>query len=298
MLLELYIKNFAIIKSCSVSLKTGMTTITGDTGAGKSILLEALNIILGGRVDKNSIRALGPAEFTGIFDTSNIPLASKMLYESGFLSEKHENQCIIRRIFRSDGRNKSFINDKPVTVGYIKDLSQYIMSIYSQHAHQDLFSTSAQLERLDSYAGHDDLIQYTESSYAKMQYYQKKIDECNIKKNAQSDRMNLLIYQLEELRQLGLSENELTALHAKQKQLSSAQSDIDWLTQCYKHLYSDNVSSISVIELMLSQMAEKNTKDWHDLKNNLNQACIFLHESIAEIKFKFNEIENQSASTK
>ncbi len=150
MLSFLSIKNFAIIKSTEIHFKQGMTTITGETGAGKSILLDALNIVLGARVDKSNYPQSEPCEISAIFIIKDIPEAIRFLEE---LELNEGSECILRRIIHHDGKNRAFINGAPVTLNQLKTLSPYLISIYGQNAHHSLLESTNQLLRLDTYAG-------------------------------------------------------------------------------------------------------------------------------------------------
>lgn len=172
MLNYLSISNFTIIKQTEVHFKKGMSTITGETGAGKSILIDALMIVLGARIDKTLIPKELPSEISAIFEIAKIPKAKAFLKEHALGSDQ---ECILRRVIYKDGKTRAFINGTPVTLTQLKAISQHIISIYGQNAHHSLKENSTQLERLDSYAGITLEVQALATLYHKITQLQKKL---------------------------------------------------------------------------------------------------------------------------
>ena len=167
MLLHLSIRNFAVVKSLDIDLAQGMTAVTGETGAGKSISVDALGLCLGDRAEAGFVRSgADKAEICASFDVSKLTLATKWLQE-------HElddgDDCLIRRVISSEGRSKAFINGTPVPLSQLKSLGQYLLSIHGQHAHQQILKAETQRELLDNFAEHTSLLNKVALHYRTLQ---------------------------------------------------------------------------------------------------------------------------------
>ncbi|GAB4258831.1 MAG: DNA repair protein RecN [Methylomicrobium sp.] len=203
MLLNLSIKDLAVVKSLDLDLQPGMSVLTGETGAGKSILLTALGLALGDRADSGYIRPDSKrAEINLIFDLSDAPLAKAWLEENELDDDEH---CLIRRVLSQDGRSKAFINNRPVTLQTLQTLSEKLVEIHGQHAHLTLLQSDEQRRLLDVFADNQSLIDRVDAHYDS---WRKTNRELNALKKASADsteREELLRYQLDELQQLDLS---------------------------------------------------------------------------------------------
>ena len=163
MLTQLTIHNFAIVKFLELELKSGMTTVTGETGAGKSIAIDALGLALGSRADASTVRpGEKKAEISAIFTVEANSLAYKWLVEHEL---NNEDECILRRVITAEGRSKGYINGIPVPLQQLKSLSQFLVQVHGQHAHQALLKPEIQLAILDGYASHQKLQTNVRDSY-------------------------------------------------------------------------------------------------------------------------------------
>ena len=153
MLVALNVKDFAIITSSSLELHTGMTTLTGETGAGKSILLGALGLVLGDRASPGAVRDSAPrAEISAVFDVSNVKDASEWLSDHSMdQPEDNGRECILRRVVAKDGKSRAFINGSPVTLRNLKELGRLLVNIHGQHDHQLITSPDKQRDILDDF---------------------------------------------------------------------------------------------------------------------------------------------------
>src|SRR3990167_4310674 len=157
MLTELYIKNLATIDELTLEFYSKTTTITGETGAGKSILIEAIEIALGDRATPQWVRpGKEKAEIQVRFDISTIEIAQEWLKEHELNNQS--NECWIRRVINKDGRSRTFINGIPSTTQLIRELSEHLLHIHGQYEHQALLKPEKQRELLDHYAGHHTLL--------------------------------------------------------------------------------------------------------------------------------------------
>ncbi|KKK97650.1 hypothetical protein LCGC14_2650610, partial [marine sediment metagenome] len=173
MLIGLEIKNFAIVSNLSTEWQSGMTAITGETGAGKSIAIDALSLCLGERAEASAVRpGTERAEICAQFDITALPLAKQFLEQQ--LLSNTDQECLLRRVICKNGRSKSYINGSPVTAAQLKELGQHLISIHGQHAHQHLLKSEHQLQLLDAYAGHHALVDNVRQQYRHYQNLQKE----------------------------------------------------------------------------------------------------------------------------
>ena len=150
MLTHLSIRNFAVVKTLDVDFNQGMTAITGETGAGKSISVDALGLCLGDRADSSMVRTgADKAEVSACFNVKQLPSAIKWLEEHELTDE---DEVLVRRVISSEGRSKAFINGTPVPLQQLKSLGQFLLSIHGPHAHQQILKSDNQRQVLDQFA--------------------------------------------------------------------------------------------------------------------------------------------------
>lgn len=219
MLINLSITDLAVVKSLNLNLKKGMSVLTGETGAGKSILLTALGLALGDRADSGFVRPNSQrAEINLVFDLCDAPLAKQWL-ENNDLND--EQQCLIRRIINQDGGSKAYINNRPVTLQALKELSSLLVEIHGQQAHLTLLESGKQRQMLDTFANNQDLLAQVNHYYQSWKQANTALNNL-VKTNAtQVEREELLRYQLEELEQLDLDNYDYAALSAEHNKLAN-----------------------------------------------------------------------------
>lgn len=237
MLLNINIRDLAVVDCLDLDLYGGMSVLTGETGAGKSILLTAIGLALGDRADSGYIRPnCKRAEITLEFALEDTALAQTWLQENDLGEDKH---CLIRRVISQDGRSKAYINNHPVTLQALHELSGLLVEIHGQHAHLTLLNNEQQRQLLDSFAGNlDDLTQLNATYQRWKEVCQEQEHISQILRDKQ-EREELLRYQLEELQQLDLENFDYAALseeHSTQahleKILTEGQQQLDCL---YEH---------------------------------------------------------------
>ena len=222
MLSLLSIRNFAIVSSLDLELKQGMTVVSGETGAGKSIMLDALGLALGKRADADTVReGAKRAEISAAFDISNLPEAKQWL-EANELESDESDECILRRTLSADGRSRSYINGHPCPLNRVKELGERLVDIHGQHEHQRLLKRDYHRSLLDDYAKSSDLADQVRSLFT--QWQTKSTELARLKdRSAEADaQRQLLSYQTEELNQLDPQVGELEALETEQKTLANA----------------------------------------------------------------------------
>ncbi|MDD9891502.1 MAG: DNA repair protein RecN [Gammaproteobacteria bacterium] len=222
MLHQLSIKNYATVDQLEIELQPGMSVITGETGAGKSIILGALGLTLGDRADKTVVRSgASKTDICAEFDTSRIEEAKSWLEEHDLESDD-SSICILRRVVNVDGRSKGYINGSAVTMANLKELGEMLLDIHSQHEHQSLLQRNTQQKLLDEFAINKKLREQLSSTYKQWQQNFHELDELSKQSEEFSAQTQLLSYQLSELDELNLGEKEVSALEAEFKQLNSA----------------------------------------------------------------------------
>ena len=150
MLISLHIKNYTLVENLEIEFSKGLTAISGETGAGKSLILEALAVALGSRADAETIRfGEEVSEVTAQFEISEIPPALNWVRERDF---EAESTCILRRLLKTEGRSRGYINGDPCTMQQLQDLGGILVDIHNQHEHQSLLHRSTHMRLLDEYA--------------------------------------------------------------------------------------------------------------------------------------------------
>ena len=220
MLINLSIQDYAVVDQLEVDLEAGMTCITGETGAGKSIMLDALGLCIGDRADSKAVRpgALR-TDIAACFDVSQNTRAQVWLSERDL---EAAGDCILRRTITAEGRSRAYINGSPATLSDCADLGQLLVDIHSQHAHQSLLRRPVQRSLLDTYAGAETLIVEVSETAQRWRVLQEEYSRLAGQTEESDARRALLTYQIEELEALNPQAGELEALEAQHKLLANA----------------------------------------------------------------------------
>lgn len=217
MLLNMQVRDFAIVDRIDVEFDAGMTVLTGETGAGKSILVDALGLVLGERGSPQLVRDDAKrAEFSAEFDIANVPSVRAWLVDQA-LDENDE--CALRRVIGADGRSRAFINGNSVPLSQLKSLGELLVDIHGQHFHQSLGRRSVQRDLLDHFGG---LLERRESTQAHFATWRSLADRLQHLRTAEADRasrLDLLGFQLQELDALALAPGEVDDLRAERQKL-------------------------------------------------------------------------------
>lgn len=284
MLTHLQIKNFTIIDSLAVELEPNMTVLTGETGAGKSIIIDTLELALGARADTKVIRSNSDkCDITAVFDITNLPNVKTWLKDQ----DMDDAECIVRRIITADGRSKSTINGIPCPQALTRELGAMLVNIHGQHEHQNLLKRDIQLDLLDSFAGNTDLCQQLKTAFLTWQKNNHELQQLqNLAQNSDANT-ELLTYQLQELEELNLQENELEELHQEHKQLSNAE---ELLTRCHETLELLQNNNLLEAQKQLSpiQTIDPQINTANEL---INSAIIQAEEANLELKDYLNRVD-------
>jgi DNA repair protein RecN (Recombination protein N) len=218
MLTQLHIRDLAIVSAQALELEAGLTALTGETGAGKSILVDALGLALGGRADSGMIRtASDRAEVSADFDVANLPEAVEWLGRND-LDDGHA--CLVRRVLVREGRSRAFINGRPASLQQLQSLGELLVEIHGQHAHQSLLKRNHQRDLLDAYGDHGSLTQEVAYAFKEYRKTRAKLDEVSAAASERADRLDLLRFQTHELEQLNLTVTELESLNHDHQRLA------------------------------------------------------------------------------
>jgi DNA repair protein RecN (Recombination protein N) len=222
MLVHLSVHNYAIVEHLDLELDSGMSVISGETGAGKSIMLDALGLCLGDRADSGVVRpGADKADILASFDLGDIPEARSWLAERDL---DHDGPCILRRVITAEGRSRGYINGSPCPQGDLKALGELLIDIHSQHEHQSLLKADTHRRLLDEYAGSQELARQVQLAAQRWKQTRSELQRLSSLGDEQRSRHQLLSYQLEELDSLALGENELEQLEQGHKNLTNAES--------------------------------------------------------------------------
>lgn len=245
MLKRIEIRDFAIIDQLGLDLGPGLTTLTGETGAGKSILLDALGLCLGDRTDRSMVPAeAGKSEVHGLFDVADTPHARAWLTEEAL---DEEDECLIRRVVQSNGRSQAWINGRPVTRHQLEQLGALLMGIHGQHAHQALMRPDTQRRTLDGFAAHPQRLEAVAELARRWRRVSAEIESLSGGSADHHDRIELLRYQLDELDEAAPSAEEMAELEREQRRLAGAGEIITACQQSLEALYDGETSAQSLI---------------------------------------------------
>lgn len=253
MLNHLSISNFAITASLEIELKEGMTVLTGETGAGKSIMLDALGLTLGDRADNSVVRqGAERADIHATFDIADIPRAQQWLQERELLLG---NDCLLRRVITAEGRSRAFINGQPATLQDVRELGSFLIDIHSQHAHQSLLKKTYQRELLDAFAGATELCDALGQHCADYQHSNRRLRDLETKLDEQSAQEQLLRYQLDELERLAIQPGEIEELEIQQKQLANAEQILSANHHSLALCREGEVNALGILHQALSSLS-------------------------------------------
>ena len=295
MLQLLSIQNYATVDSLEIEFESGMSVITGETGAGKSIMLGALGLTLGDRADKTVIRSgAHKTDICAEFDTRNIIAARQWLDDNDLQLEPDSAACILRRVVNSDGRSKAYINGSPVTLANLKTLGEMLIDIHSQHEHQSLLHRSTHQRLLDDYCVKADLLAEMQSSWKQWQKNFQTIQQLSNQSADDSAQSQLLSYQLIELDELGLGSDEIATLNAEFKSLNHADETVasvqSALALCSE---SDDSNAKSLLHQALTALQALPAKDRRisNIIDLLLSANIQLEEAVSDLRGFADEFE-------
>ena len=292
MLSHLTIRNYAIIDQLELEFTHGLTALTGETGAGKSILLGALGLVLGDRADNDSIRqGSDSAEIVAEFDIQDNTGITTWLVEQALNTD---DECILRRRISSDGRSRAYINGTPVNLQLIRELGEMLIDIHGQHEHQSMMKPVVQRQLLDDYAAHPHLIEAVSNAFVQLKLVDEQLKHLELATSERNDRLDLLRFQTQELDALGLVENEYAQLNEHHSRLAHAERLTTTVQQVlYALCYSEEAdiqSNLSKTIASLQDIAEVDEKI-NPIIDLLQEALVQVDESISQLRHYEDSLE-------
>lgn len=294
MLTQLIINNFAIVRKLILELNEGMSVITGETGAGKSIAIDALSLCLGYRSESGMIRSgSDKADISATFIMQPDSPAYLWLQKHELLDEDNHQECILRRIINTEGRSKAFVNNKPIPVSQLRELGQYLIHLNGQHAPQLLLKTEYQLELVDNYANVQPLLAKMSEQYNKWKNLNKQVKNFQQQCQENESRKQLLQYQVEELDEFGIKENEFEEIEDKYNLLSSSEELTELSDEILNLISNDEINANQLIYKALRNVEHLVEVDsnYQSILDMLNEALIQVQEASSELERLATKIE-------
>lgn len=293
MLTQLCIRNFAILDQLELEFNHGMTAITGETGAGKSIAIDALGLALGSRADSGIIKqGHNRCEITASFDISKLKNVQKRLAE---LELDADDECILRRTISTSGGSRAYINGSTVPLLTVKQISHLLLDIHSQHQHQSLLSADTQRIILDNFGQHLKQAKTVEDIFHNWSSLKKQISQLKKENQERHSRIEFLEFQVNELNELNLKKQEWENLNQEQHRLANQEEIQTCLTYASDVLGNQQNALSNQLELV-NQKLQSIVQFQPEIKSVielLDSASININEAIGEIRHSFNaELES------
>ena len=285
MLANLNIIDLAVVKTLDLHLNKGMSVLTGETGAGKSILLTALGLALGDRADSDYVRPdCKRAEINLEFDLTDIPQAQRWLKENDLDDDQH---CLIRRIVSDDGRSKAYINNRTVTLQTLQELSEMLVQIHGQHAHLTLLNSDEQRRLLDIFGKNQSLLDKLNDCYRQWHKIDQELEKLTKASTDQLQREEFLRFQIEELHQLDLQNYNYTALSDEHSKLANLENILAIGQRQVDSLYENDQHSVN--QLLNQSVNEINqltryAPELNEISTLLTEAQIQTEEAALQLR--------------
>jgi len=294
MLTQIDITHLATIETLHLELLSGTTVITGETGAGKSILIDAIELALGSRATGDMVRSgQDKADISLRFDISKLLDAKQWLVHHD-LEDSASDECIIRRTVHKDGRSRSYINGTPSTLLLLREFSDLLINVHGQHEHQALFKQSTQRDMLDRYAGHEDLCKQVALYANEWHAVSNTITALREAHKEGNTRCEFLRFQLRELDDLRLAPDEFNALDLEHKQLAHAGELLQNMNVALNLLSEqDNLNALSLLNQTLDaletvQHVDPKIQSWTD---TLKTAIIQISDTESELRHYLEQVD-------
>ena len=280
MLLEISIKNFAIIEAISLNFEKGMTVLTGETGAGKSIIIDAMNMMLGARATTDVIRHGAPkAEIEGLFSVENSHALQMIFDEQGI---ELGDEIIIRREILQNGRSVSRVNGQMVNLSVLRSIGQYLVDIHGQHDQEELMRPQLHIQMLDGF-GDADFLELKQAYQTNFDAYRKMRKQLlEIKKNQEEHkaRIEMLEFQMAEIESASLQPGEDLKLNQERDKLLNHKNIADTLTNAYTMLDNDEISSLANVRSAMNDMEslEEYDAEYREISTSLSESYYALED--------------------
>lgn len=280
MLLEISIKNFAIIEEISLTFENGMTVLTGETGAGKSIIIDAMNLMLGARASLDVIRhGANKAEIEGLFSVGENPALTQILEENGI---DVTEELIIRRDILQNGRSIGRINGQMVNLTTLRAVGQYLVDIHGQHDQEELMKPNMHIRMLDEFGNEQfaDVKKHYQELFESYRQLRKRVVTKQKNEQEHKARIEMLEFQIAEIEAATLKSGEDQVLNQKRDKLLNHKNIADTLTNAYVMLDDEEFSSLSNIRSAMNDLMtlEEFDSDYKEMSANVSEAYYILEE--------------------
>jgi DNA repair protein RecN (Recombination protein N) len=307
MLLELVVENYAVIEQLRVRFHSGLNLLTGETGSGKSIVVDALGLLLGGRASADMVRSGSRrARVAGIFEVRDSAPVRRLLDPAGI--EIEDGELLIEREILAEGKSRAFLGSRPVAVSLLKDLGTALADIHGQHDQQLLFSSDAQREMLDAFAGASDLLERVASVYRQWLATGSELAEIEQSEQEKLRLVDLWSFQRKEIEGAGLQAGEDLALENERRVLQNVQRLQEAAGAAYAALYDSPESALSLARVAGKRVEElcRIDSSMEAAREHLRAAAVSLEEasyvlrdyaaSLEANPGRLDEIENRLAA--
>lgn len=297
MLTSLKIENVAIIESAAIEFGCGLNVLTGETGAGKSIVIDSINAVLGERTSKDLIRTgADSAKVYAVFEEVNDRVKS-IIEDCGI---ECEDVLIVNRVINRDGKNVCRINGCPVTVGMLKSIAKELIDIHGQHDNQALLTPEKHCSFIDNYAGCHNLIERYRSAYNNLLNIRAQLRSFRIDESTKAQRIDLLTYQIDELEKAEIYIGEKEELNERKKLINNSQSVIESLSSAYEALKADGcaidcisdaslrIEKASVYYAAINESAER----INNIRYELEDISEIIRDNLNELEYDDSELES------
>jgi DNA repair protein RecN (Recombination protein N) len=291
----LQIENFAIVEQLNLHINDGLTIITGETGAGKSILIDALSLVLGEKADSNTVRQ--GCETAQVNATFTLPTDAVAWLQEKDLMSGSGNECLVRRVINHNGRSRGYINDQHVSVQTLRQLGEFLIDIHGQHAHQSLLKPDVQRKLLDEISEDKRVLEDVTQIYEHWKTLKTALD--NLGGEDREAKMTLLRYQVQELEEFDLTTEALSHLESEYRRLAHAQKLLENSQEAL--LLLDNEETNSTLSSLHNTSHLLEEVQQHDAKLDsiitfLENAIIQTQEAVGELRHYLHHLDIDAAS--
>lgn len=291
MLTHLHVRDFTIVDELELDFHSGMTTLTGETGAGKSILLDALGLALGDRASADVVRpGADRTEISATFDVDTLPECAAWLDEHELADD---SECILRRLVQNSGRSRAFINGRPVPLQQLRELGSFLVDIHGQHEHQSLMRRDVQRAIVDAHADNASLLQEIQRLHQELGECERAMEALRGGFEDQESRREILAYQTSELEALDLTPEGLEALNTEHRRLANAGTLLESGQRLLQMLYEDDQAAQSVLGQALRELDDLLDKEpaLESVHEQLSGAQAQLQEGVSAFRNYLDGLE-------
>lgn len=291
MIKTLTIKDYILIDKITVHFESGLNIITGETGVGKSIIVDAMNLLIGEKASTDIIRSgADKAIVEGIFDVSDNQSVINFLGDNNY---DISDELIIRREILKKGSSRSFINDSPASLSHLKEIGKYIIDLHGQHEHQSLLRTETHIHLLDNFGNLEKLIEEYRQHYFKLKKLFEELDELKVFKNTSQEKKDLYEFQAREIDSINPKANEIEEIQNKLNILENSERLYEATSRIYETLYESEFAvydQLIKVRNLIDDLS-KIDKTFFELKNDISSAISIVDEIAKFIQSYNSRIE-------